>query len=146
MIAMLKTAALAAAMLVAASGFAAAQQQPRPPQQGAPQAGAGHRIEDFLGLWAAQPGGQAGVEIRRRQAILIARELFRPSSGGGQVRCGTEGRGRWTGKTSSFNFRGVCADGRPLPYTRCAVTAETPDRLSSRCQNGHRMVLHRVGR
>ncbi len=142
----LRTATLALAVLAAAAGSAAAQQAPRPPQQGAQPASSSHRIEDFLGLWAAQPGGQAGVEIRRRQAILIARELFRPSSGGGQVRCGTEGRGRWTGRTSSFNFRGVCENGRPLPYTRCAVTAETPDRLSSRCQNGHRMVLHRVGR
>lgn len=129
---------LAAAMLTAAPDAASAQQR-------AEQASRG-QIEHFLGLWAAQPGGQAGVEIRRRQAILVARELFRPPSAGGQVRCGTEGRGRWTGRTSHLNFRGVCADGRPLPYTRCAVTAETPDRLSSRCQNGHRMVLHRVGR
>ncbi len=131
-------AGLAAAVLIAAQGVALAQQRPAQ----APRS----PIEDFIGLWAAQPGGQAGVEIRRRQAILVARELFRPPSAGGQVRCGTEGRGRWTGRTSHLNFRGVCADGRPLPYTRCAVTAETPDRLSSRCQNGHRMVLHRVGR
>jgi hypothetical protein len=137
MIAMkLRTAALAA-VLIAVPGVAAAQQQrPQTPRSG---------IEDFLGLWAAQPGGQAGVEIRRRQAILIARELFRPPSSGGQVRCGTEGRGRWTGRVSHLNFRGVCADGRPLPYTRCTVTVEAPGRLSSRCQNGHRMVLLRVG-
>jgi hypothetical protein len=131
-------ASVLAAILIATPGMAAAQQQ-RPQQTGGP------RIESFLGLWAAQPGGQAGVEIRRRQAILIARELFRPPSAGGQVRCGTEGRGRWTGNVSHLNFRGVCADGRPLPYTRCTVTVEAPGRLSSRCQNGHRMVLHRVG-
>ncbi len=130
-------AAFAAVTLIAVTGTASAQSR---------DAGSGHRIEDFTGQWAARPGGQAGVEIRNRRAILVARELFRPPSRAGQVRCGTEGRGRWTGRTSHLNFRGICDNGQPMPYTRCAVTAETPDRLSSRCQNGHRMVLHRVSR
>lgn len=130
-------AALLAALVAVVPATALAQQQ-RPPQ-----VGGGHRIEDFTGLWAAQPGGQAAVEIRSQRATLIARELFRHSAAG---RCGTEGRGRWTGRTSHLNFRGVCDNGRPMPHTRCAVTVEAPGRLSSRCQNGHRMVLHRVGR
>ncbi|MBL8571891.1 MAG: hypothetical protein JNK84_22685 [Phreatobacter sp.] len=130
-------AAFAATVLIALPDMASAQQQ-RPPQ-----AGGGHRIEDFTGQWAARPGGQPGVEIRSQRAILIARELFRHS---GEGRCGTEGRGRWTGRTSHINFRGVCDNGRPMPYSRCAVTVETPDRLSTRCQNGHRMVLYRVSR
>lgn len=123
---------LLAALLVPALAGGALAQQGR----------GGHRIEDFAGLWAAQPGGQAGVEIRVSGARIVARELFNSSGSG---RCGTEGRGRWTGRTSHLNFRGRCADGRHTPDTRCAVTVEAPDRLSSRCANGHRMTLYRVG-
>lgn len=100
------------------------------------------RAADFAGLWAAQPGGRAGVEIRVRGASIVARELFDTQQAG---RCGTEGRGRLTGFTSRLNFRGRCADGSRTAETWCQVTLETRERISSRCGNGHRMVLHRVG-
>lgn len=130
----MKLSALTAAAFFAFAGAAFAQQG-----QG------GHRIEDFAGLWASSPGGQAGVEIRVRpgEARIVARELFNSSRSATQ--CGTEGTGRWTGRTSHLNFRGRCANGRATPFTRCTVTVEAPGRLASRCANGHRMTLYRVG-
>lgn len=122
----------AALALTVGAGAAFAQQAP-------------HRIEEFAGLWAARPGGQAGVEIRVRpgEGRIVARELFNSSRGATQ--CGTEGTGRWTGRTSHLNFRGRCANGRATPATRCTVTVEAPGRLVSRCANGHRTTLYRVG-
>lgn len=131
----MKMSLLAAAALVAISAGGAEAQQAR----------GNHRIEDFAGLWAARPGGQAAVEIRVQpgQARIVARELFNSSRSATQ--CGTEGTGRWTGRVSHLNFRGRCQDGRATPFTRCTVTAEAPGQISSRCANGHRMTLYRVG-
>lgn len=100
------------------------------------------RRQDFSGLWGARPGGPAAVEIRVSDTRLVARELFNNQAAG---RCGTEGRGRVTGPTSTVSFRGVCANGQRTTETRCRVTLETRDRISTSCSNGHNAVLHRVG-
>lgn len=128
---------LLAAMALTGAAVPAAAQAPG----GAQAQGQRLRGADFAGLWAARPGGQAGVEIRVSGSTIVARELFNTQAAG---RCGTEGRGRLTGFTSRLTFRGRCADGSRTSETACSVTLETRDRISSRCGNGHTMTLHRV--